>query len=353
MAMRLQQYLASFLIGLVTLGCQAAASPAPPTTTAAAPIAASAPAPTTLPAPVKLNHAYVGPTETMSIPWIAKEAGFFAREGLDVNVQMVTGSPRVIQSLVAGDFQFAQVGAAAGMQAQLEGVQNAIVAGAGDYDLFRIMAHPQSGIHTVADLRGRTVAVSQIGSTSHTFLKLVLSRQGIAIDEVQILQAGGNPQAGQAMLSGAMDAATVDSALGPAATRAGAVTIADGSVLKIPSLRGSLAAMRPWIERNRDVALRYMRAYVQAIHFYRTQRDETIRIFQQYMADVSWDEAAYLWESGYDGHKPLPVPSEEAIQGLMDREFGAQTSAMKPSDFTDLSLLRDIERSGLVTQLYQ
>src|SRR4051812_28485964 len=119
--MRLQRSLAGGLIGLVTLGCQGASAPAPPTPTAAAPIAASAPAPTSPPAPAKLNHAYVGPTETMSIPWIAKEAGFFAREGLDVNVQMVTGSPRVIQSLVAGDFQFAQVGAAAGMQAQLEG----------------------------------------------------------------------------------------------------------------------------------------------------------------------------------------------------------------------------------------
>jgi ABC-type nitrate/sulfonate/bicarbonate transport system substrate-binding protein len=155
------------------------------------------------------------------------------------------------------------------------------------------------------------------------------------------------------MLSGAIDAATVDNMLAPTATRAGAVMLADGNELKIPSLRGSLAAMRPWIARNRDVALRFMRAYVAAIHFYRTQRDETIRIFQEYMAGVSWDEAAYLWEQGYDGHKPLPVPSDEAVQGLIDREFAGQASHLKPSDFTDLSLLRDIEQSGLVTRLYQ
>jgi ABC-type nitrate/sulfonate/bicarbonate transport system substrate-binding protein len=351
--MRLRRYLAYGLLGVMTLGCQPSAAPAATTTSAPAAVNAGTPAPTAPPALVKLNHAYVGPTESMSIPWIAKEAGFFAREGLDVQVQLVTGSPRVIQSLVAGDFQVAQVGAVAVMQAELEGVPGAIVAGAGDYDLFKIMANPQSGIRSVSDLRGHTVAVSQIGSTSHTFLKLVLSRQGMTLDDVQVLQAGGNPQAGQAMLSGAIDAATVDNQLAPTATRAGAVTVVDGSVLKIPSLRASLAAMRPWLERNRDVALRYMRAYVEAVHFYRTQRDETVRIFQQYMADVSPDEAAYFWEQGYDGHKPLPVPSDEAIQGLMDREFTAQTANMKPSDFTDLSLLRDVERSGLVTQLYQ
>ena len=41
------------------------------------------------------------------------------------------------------------------------------------------------------------------------------------------------------------------------------------------------------------------------------------------------------------------------IQGLIDREFGGQANHRQPSDFTDLTLLRDIEQSGLVTQLYQ
>ena len=71
------------------------------------------------------------------------------------------------------------------------------------------------------------------------------------------------------------------------------------------------------------------------------------------MANVSWDEAAYLWEGGDDGHKPLPAPSDEAIQGLIDREFQGQASHLTPSDFTDLSLLRDIEQSGLLTRLYR
>ena len=43
------------------------------------------------------------------------------------------------------------------------------------------MANPQSGIRSLAELRGRTVGVSQIGSTSHTFLKILLSRENVPI----------------------------------------------------------------------------------------------------------------------------------------------------------------------------
>src|SRR5205807_691609 len=74
---------------------------------------------------------------------------------------------------------------------------------------------------------------SQIGSTSHTFLRVLLAREGIPLEEVQVLQAGGNPQAATAMLTGATDAATVSGVMVPAAERAGAVTLADGKALKI------------------------------------------------------------------------------------------------------------------------
>jgi ABC-type nitrate/sulfonate/bicarbonate transport system substrate-binding protein len=195
--------------------------------------------------------------------------------------------------------------------------------------------------------------VSQIGSESHTFLKQVLARNGVSIDDVQILQAGGNPQAGQAMLSGAMNAATVDGTMVPAAERAGAVLLADGSELKLPSPRGITAAMRPWVERNRDVVRRFLHAYVEGVHFYKTQREETVRIFQKYMRDLSYEEADYLWQQGYDGHKPLPFPSDESIQAVIDREFEAQAAQLKRSDFYDASFLREIEQSGLVARLWQ
>jgi ABC-type nitrate/sulfonate/bicarbonate transport system substrate-binding protein len=354
--MRVRSWIAGVLIGAVLLGCQpggqpAGGSAAQPAAPAQAPSAAqSAPAPAAPPAPVKLDVAYVAPSEAMAIPWIAKEAGLFTKYGLDVNLHLVPGTPRLVQSLVAGDFDFGQVGSIAVMRARVENADTLMLASSGDYSTFKIMAHPQTGIRTLADLRGRTVGVSQIGSESHTFLKLALARQGVAIDDVNILQAGGNPQAAQAMLTGNIDASAVSGVMVPASERAGAVLLADGRELKIPSPRGSLASTRKRVERDRDMTMRFMRAYVEGVHYYKTQRDETIKIMQQYMSGLALDEVAYLWEEGDDGYKPLPTPSDEAVQAVIDREF--EGGQWKPSDFADLSYLREIERSGLVTQLW-
>src|SRR3954462_15037555 len=90
-------------------GCQPpAARPAAPAAPAASqPSGAGAPGPAQPPpaarAPQKITVAYVAPVESFSIPWIAKEAGIFAKHGFDADVMLLTGSPRLIQSLIAGD----------------------------------------------------------------------------------------------------------------------------------------------------------------------------------------------------------------------------------------------------------
>ena len=65
----------------------------------------------------KIRVGFVSPAPGLSAPWIAKETGGFARHGLDADVILLTGSPRLVQSLIAGDVRYALVGAAAVMRA--------------------------------------------------------------------------------------------------------------------------------------------------------------------------------------------------------------------------------------------
>jgi NitT/TauT family transport system substrate-binding protein len=350
--------LAALLLGLLALACQAppAATPAgsaPP----AVPAIAAAPAG---PAPAvpagqplqKVVMGYLSPSESHIVPWLAQRTGIFARHGVDAEVHMVSGTPRLTQSLIAGDFDFVHVGAGGAMRARTEKADTVLLASSGDWANFRIMAHPQSGVRTIAGLRGRTVGVSQIGSESHTFLKLLLERERIPMDEVNILQAGSNPQAAQAMLTGNIDAAAVNGIMVSASERAGATLLADGNVLRIPTPRSSFASMRQRIDRDRDLTMRIMRAYVETVHFYKTQRDETIRLMQEFMSGLPLEDVAYLYEEGDLGYKPLPVLSEEAVQAVIDREFEGVEGHWKPSDFYDNTFLQEIERSGFLAQLW-
>src|SRR5712692_2638529 len=345
--MRVQQWLTGCLIGLLLASCPPAAQP---TLSEAGP----APAPAAAPAALQpLEVAYVAASETMAIPWIAKETGIFAQYGFDVHLHLVSGTPRLVQSILAGDFDYAQVGAPAVMRARVEDGDTVILASVGNYFTFKIMAHPQSGVRSIADLRGRTVGVSQLGSTSHTFLRVLLGREGIPPEEVVVLQAGSNPLAATAMLTGNIDAAAVSGVMVPAAQRAGAVMLADGRELKIPAPGAVLATTRRRIDRDRDTTQRFMQAYVEGIHYYRTQRDATIQIMQQYMSGLAFDETTYLYDEVLEDYLALPFPSDAALQAALDRDLDVPVRDLKPGDFYDVSFLRQMDQSGFVTRLYK
>jgi ABC-type nitrate/sulfonate/bicarbonate transport system substrate-binding protein len=168
-----------------------------------------------------------------------------------------------------------------------------------------------------------------------------------------VLQLGSNPQAATAMVTGNIDAAAVSGIMVPTAERAGALTLADGRAMNLPAVSGALAATRSRIDRDRAETLRFMKAYVEAIHYFKTQRDATIPIMQQYMSGLAWDETAYLWEEAAGDFQPLPYPSDEAVQAAIERDLELPPGEFKPSDFYDVSFLREIEASGLVKDLYK
>src|SRR4051795_5642138 len=356
-------WIGALAMGLILAGCGQVApppatgsGPAPSSGGGPAPATVGGPAPSSAPSPSpleKLAVAYVAPSEWMTIPWIAKETGIFEKYGFDVTLQLVGGTPRLVQSLLAGDYDYVVVGGTAVLQARVLGGDTVILASSGSYFPFKVMAHPQAGVQSIAELRGKTVGVSQIGSTSHAFLRVLLNQAGVHLDQVTIIQAGSNPQAATAMLTGNIDAATVSGVLVPAAQRAGAVMLADGKALRIPEPNSVLATTRRRIDRDRAGVLRFMQAYVEGVHFFKTNRDETIRIMQQYMSGLSLDETAYLYDDVKDDYRPLPLPNEEAIQAGLERDLENPVLDLKPSDFYDSSFLQEIDRSGLVTALYR
>ncbi|HEY7060990.1 MAG TPA: ABC transporter substrate-binding protein [Chloroflexota bacterium] len=348
---------------LVALACQPAPTtperpPAPTGALAPGSTAENAPGPTPErpPAVQKLTIAIVSPNPPFAIPWLAQETGIFARHGFEAEVPLVAGSPRVTQSLIAGDFDYAIPGATALIRARLAGADTTILATSSNrVSGFKVLVHPKSGIGSLPELRSRTVAVTQYGSDADTFLRILISRVGLTSDDLTILQHGGSPQGAAALLSGNLDAAVIGGSAVSTAEQGGMISIASARDYLIPSATGTIATTRSYIERDRASVQRFMDAYVEAIHFYKTHRDETIRILQKYMADMPLDEVVDLYDEALENFQPLPFPSDEAIQAAIDREVETTPEAkdFKPSDFVDSSFLRDVEQRGVIERLYR
>jgi NitT/TauT family transport system substrate-binding protein len=351
-------------IGLVLVGLLAcapasssrppAAPPQPGAAGADPPAGAAAVAPAPAPAALqKVTVAIVSPTEVFAVPWIGKDRGIFLKHGFDVEVPLVTGSPRLVQSLIAGDFDYVMPGVSAVVRARLQGADPVLLATTTDYSNQNLVVHPRAGIHGLADLRGKLIGLSQLGSDADTFLNFVLDKAGLKQEEVSKLQTGGHPQTLAALVSGNLDVGVLGTGNLLAAQQAGATKLAGAREYRVFGASGALTTTRGYVGRDRDKVLRFMRAWVETVHYYRTQRDESIRILQEHMSDLPAEQLAFLYDDVLQQLQPLPLVSEEGIQFLLDQEEDPRARSIKPAELLDMSLLHEIERSGFVDALYK
>ena len=124
----------------------------------------------------KILVAYVAPGMTQAIPWITKEAGIFAKRGIDAEVILLTGSPRIIQTLIAGDIDYAIGGTSSVLRARMRGADPIILATTTNFSGQQVLLRPESALQRLQDLKGKTVGVTQYGSQGDTFLRDALKK---------------------------------------------------------------------------------------------------------------------------------------------------------------------------------
>lgn len=301
----------------------------------------------------KIRVAFVSPSPTQSPPWIAKETGIFAKYGLDAEVILVTGSPRLVQSLIAGDVDYAIVGATATMRARMRGADVVILATATNVTNQKLLVSRKSGIRRLEDLKGRVVGVSQYGSEADAFARIVVGKAALRPDkDVAIIQLGGHPQVATALLAGKIEAGVIGGLALLTAQKSGAIVLTSGVELKAVAPSGTLAVTGRYVQRNRDSVMRFMRAFVEATHYFKTNRDGTVPILQKYLGGLSSEQARFLYDDFVELFEEVPVPNEKGLQAMLDRESDPKAKSFKPADFVDLSFLKEIDRGGLVEKLY-
>jgi len=302
----------------------------------------------------KVRMAYVSPSVSLSLPWMVKETGILAKYDLAAEVLLITGSPRLVQTLIAGDVDLAFAGITAITRARTRGADVAILGAAANVSSQKLMVGRNSKIRRLEDLKGAIIGVSQYGSEADTFARNALALAGLKPDkDVTILQLGGHPQVAAAMVVGKLDVGALAGLAALSAEKAGAKLLASAADLKILSPSGTFAATRGYIQRKRSVVDRLMRSFVEAIHYLKTNRTGSIALLQKYFGGLSAEEAAYLYQEQIDLIEPLPAPNEKALQAVLERENDPKVKSLSPAEYVDASFFREIEKGGLIEKLYR
>jgi NitT/TauT family transport system substrate-binding protein len=277
------------LAGLLTLaaGCGGAASApsAPPAKTSPAsstPAASSSSGTSSAPAKLTpLTVAYVIPIANQVPLWIGVKEGLFKRYGLNVKLEYIAGSVTATAAMTAGSVQIIESSPATAVEAALKGADTVVLAIDLPYDNDHIMA--LSSIHTMAQLKGKTIAVTKPGTVSDIVLREVLPRYGLK-PGVDVKFAYLNTPASQiaGLSRGEVQAISVTPPATVQAQQVGAHDLLNIETLHVPYPVDGIDSTRAYVKAHPKAVEHFLEGYVAAIKFVKAHPKTTEQVIGQY-----------------------------------------------------------------------
>jgi NitT/TauT family transport system substrate-binding protein len=303
----------------------------------------------------KVTIAYSSISAHMAPLWITHDRGFFRKYGLDVQLVFIESGSTTVKSLISKDVAFAQMAGAGIIQSRLQGTDVVMIAGFLNTMDYQLMV--EKSISRPDQLRGKTLAVSRFGSSSDFATRYALDKYGLVPDQdVTILEIGSQPARFAALETGKIQAAMVAVPLTLKAKALGFHALADLQMLGLEYQHTGLATTQALIKSRPDLVRNVMKAYVEGIHYYKTQRAESLAILGRYLKTADTDVLMEVYKDiGLKLTPQKPYPTLRGIE-VMLRELAARnpkTKSARPEEFVDLTFVKELDSSGFIDGLYK
>jgi len=287
---------------------------------------------------------------TLVLP-LARDAGLFARHGLDVEVVSIPGSTVVVQSMLAGEIPISAVSSAAVVEAGLAGADIPIVAGVVNRVVNVLYAVP--GAETMSDLSGRRVGVPRLGDSTDFLTRYALRQQGLQPDrDVAILQVGDNQAIVSAMQNGAIDAGAIASPVTIRARRLGYHPLLNLGDLGIAYQHTTVNVVGSYLRSDWDVVRRFLKAYMEAIYLFRADKQFTQQVLSAFAQSDDADLLEETWQLyALQYLERVPYPTLEGIQTVLNESPNPAAKDARPEQFVDLRLMQELDAAGYFEEL--
>jgi len=303
----------------------------------------------------KLNTAYISTTPGSStVVQVAKEAHLFEKHGIDATVIFISGSVRGIQSILAGEIPIGEGGGPALASARLAGGDVIAIAGNVNVLPYYLVSHPSIKRHE--DLKGKIGGTHIAGTTAEFALKVGLKKIGLdPLKDTSLRVIGGSLERMVALQKGIVQFTVVTEAGKAQAERLGYPTVLDMVALQIPFPQNGVYTSTKLIRDNPDLVRRYMRAYTEAINFYKTHKEDVFKIMRKYsrVDDRKFLEEAWDWHAKFMPDAPYaPVDGYQLVlQDIAEKNPKAAQANVK--DYIDSRFVKELEDSGFIKSLYR
>ena len=303
----------------------------------------------------RLRLAWAGFSPTNSPIWVIEDRKLLQKMGVQPEIIAISASPTVLQALLANEIEAASISVTTLTSSRLAGADTVMIVGIVPTFVDHIAS--LSSITAVEQLKGKTAGVNRLGSTSDLGLRLALRKLGIEPDkDVKIIPTGGTAERFAALSKGITQFTIIpEPFLTEGEKKFGFRNLYNISDLKIPFWWNGILSREGIVKAKRPLLLKLARAMVEAMHIIKTDKEYAKSLFKKNLgvADPEGLERAYKDYSSVFPEVPYPTP--DGVKTMLDdlARTNPKAAAADPKTFVDPSLIKELDSSGFIKQLYK
>jgi NitT/TauT family transport system substrate-binding protein len=254
-----------------------------------------------------------------SVLWLAKDLGFYQREGLDVELIEFKGTPIAIAAMIAGEIDVANVGTSDVIRLVATKSQPMRAIHSPDARLYFLIA-ARNDVSSVNALEGRKFGVARIGSVDHSMSMIALKALGANPAKLSLIAIGSPSVRAQALVAGRVEATTLS--LGTWVTirkEAGIKVLVDPDAYfeTATVVQKVDAATAKVIQEKPEHLRRFTAAIVKASRHFAENQDAWVDAITKRRPEVDRKDAASLWAN---------FKASWAVNGLLNLDAYKKTA---------------------------
>ena len=302
----------------------------------------------------RLVIGYPAPVASLGIVDVMRKGGLFKKNGLDVDLVYIQGSPILTTAMVSGQVPLSFIGGAAIVASAVGGADTVYLACGINTLYWRVFSTPD--VKTIADLKGTKIGVTTIGSQEDSVIRFILKERGLNPDrDFAMVAVGGAPTRLAALSKGAIHASTFIPPQDIAAERLGLHELIDMSKLGLYNPGSCFASTKSYVKAHRDTVMRVMKTFVEGLRYYKDNREFVLKVTADFAQNRDPEVLRPTYEVVTRFQDRIPYVNMKGIEFMLKtlelRDPRAKT--FDPASVVDSSFIQELDRSGFIDAVWK
>jgi NitT/TauT family transport system substrate-binding protein len=283
-------------------------------------------------APKPWRHGIIEAKSDAGILFAASRRDFAATHGLKLDFVQLKNDAIALKALIAGDLDSFEGGSGGAIIAASHGADVKVVGCP-----WLVPPHGvyvRDNIATMADLKGKSIAVSAPGSFPEIFARAAFEKAGVPVSAVKLAAMGSDSDRYRALMAGVVDAAIITNEFVPLAGKQPIRDIMPAREVVPDVVRVCVHMTGKTLKDRREDAVRFIAAEIEGLRFAMSHRDETVKLTRDITGmkvddprpTYVFDEAVKMQSIGTE----LPIPLDKL--DFMQKQLVGEGSLARPID---------------------